>query len=798
VPALVAGDAAAAAGDVTISTDRAVYQAREGDRVRIGLTATVEGGGALAADVTVHWATGTGTATAGSDYAAASGDVTFRAGTPSGAVRHVTVQVARDKAAETAETVPIGLTAGAGVTVAGSPTLVVDANGLPYLDSRQPVSRRVADLLGRMTLEEKVGQMTQAERGAVTDDPSLVATRLLGSVLSGGGSTPAENTPEAWADMVDTFQAQALTTRLQIPIVYGVDSVHGHGNLMGATIFPHNMNLGATRDPRLVERIGAVTAEETRATGIPWAFSPCVCVSRDARWGRTYESFGEDPGLVISMETIIDGLQGRNASGLARRDHVMASTKHYAGDGDTEYGSAAGDYQIDQGITVTNRADFARIDLAPYVPAVRKHKTGTVMPSFSSVDWTEDGVGNPIKMHANRELITDVLKRRIGFDGFVISDWEGIHQIPGDYAAQVRTGVNAGIDMFMEPNSSAEFETTLLAEVRAGTVAQSRIDDAVKRILTKKFQLGLFEKPYADRTNIDEIGSAQHRALARKAVAESQVLLKNSGGALPLRKNAKVYVAGRNADDMGNQAGGWTITWQGFSGNEGQQPGTTILEGIRQVAPGAQVTFSEDASAPTAGSDVGVVVVGETPYAEGFGDVGGPLWAYDPADNGVPREPKTMELKDGDRAVIDRVCGAIRTCVVLVVSGRPQVIGDQLGRIDALVASGLPGTEGAGVADVLFGKQPFTGRLSMTWPATAAQEPINVGDADYEPAFPYGWGLRTGHGGHHLDAARDAAAAAIVSGRAAAGAKALFAEADRQAYAGNAAGAAALLRQVVR
>jgi beta-glucosidase len=279
--------------------------------------------------------------------------------------------------------------------------------------------------------------------------------------------------------------------------------------------------------------------------------------------------------------------------------------------------------------------------------------------------------------------------------------------------------------------------------VQAGRVPVSRLDDAVRRILTKKFQLGLFEKPYADRTNIDEIGSAEHRALARKAVAESQVLLKNSGGALPLRKNAKVYVAGRNADDMGNQAGGWTITWQGFSGNEGQQPGTTILEGIRQVAPGAQVTFSEDASAPTAGSDVGVVVVGETPYAEGFGDVGGPLWAYDPADNGVPREPKTMELKDGDRAVIDRVCGAIRTCVVLVVSGRPQVIGDQLGRIDALVASGLPGTEGAGVADVLFGKQPFTGRLSMTWPATAAQEPINVGDADYDPLFPFGYGLTT-------------------------------------------------------
>jgi beta-glucosidase len=284
-------------------------------------------------------------------------------------------------------------------------------------------------------------------------------------------------------------------------------------------------------------------------------------------------------------------------------------------------------------------------------------------------------------------------------------------------------------------------------------------------------------------------------------VAESQVLLKNGvvgrGRALPLKPNAKVYVAGRNADNMGNQAGGWTLTWQGFSGNEGQQPGTTILEGIKQVAPRAQVTYSEDASAPTAGSDVGVVVVGETPYAEGFGDVGGPLWAYDPADANVPREPKTLELKAGDQAAIAKVCGAIPTCVVLVVSGRPQVIGDQLGTIDALVASGLPGTEGAGVADVLFGRRPFTGRLSMTWPASAAQEPINVGDPGYDPAFPFGWGLRTGWGHDRLDALRDAAAAAITSGRAQAGAKALFAEADRQQYAGRADAAAALLRQVV-
>jgi beta-glucosidase len=537
--------------------------------------------------------------------------------------------------------------------------------------------------------------------------------------------------------MVDGFQAQALDTRLGIPLVYGVDSVHGHGNLVGATVFPHNIGLGATRDPGLVERVEHVTAAETRATGPQWVFAPCVCVARDLRWGRTYESFGEAPSLVVKMTAAIDGFQGPRARDLADRDRVLATAKHYAGDGDTEYGTGEGDYTIDQGITVTSRPDFARIDLAPYVPAVRSHRVGSVMPSFSSVDWTEDGVGNPTKMHAHRELITGVLKGRIGFGGFVISDWEGIHQIPGDYATQVRTGVNAGIDMFMEPFSYQAFETTLLAEVQAGRVPVARIDDAVRRILVKKFQLGLFERPFTDRTNLPRVGSAGHRALARKAAAKSQVLLKNRGGVLPLSGKERIYVAGSNADDIGNQAGGWTVQWQGQSGDI--IPGNTILEGIRQVAPRAQVTYSEDASAPTAGSDVGIVVVGETPYAEGFGDVGGPLWQ----DNGVPRPPKDMQLSAADRTAVDRVCGTIDRCVVLVVAGRPLIVTGQLAEMDALVASWLPGSQGEGVADVLFGKRPFGGRLPQTWPRSVAQEPINVGDRDYRPLFPYGWGLRT-------------------------------------------------------
>jgi beta-glucosidase len=652
----------------------------------------------------------------------------------------------------------------AGAVSASQATPVTDqlahANAAPsgpaYLDSAQPVAPRVRDLLSRMTLEEKVGQMTQAERGAVAGDPSQIATLGLGSVLSGGGSTPTPNTPAAWVDMVNEFQSQALSTRLGIPIIYGIDAVHGHGNVYGATIFPHNIGLGSTRDPALVKKVGEATAEEVRATGIPWSFGPCVCVARDERWGRTYESFGEDPALVSQMETIIDGLQGYGRAPIAA-DHVLATAKHYAGDGDTEYDYAAAAanvgqpwylqrYTIDQGITVTSRDDFAKVDLAPYTTAIRRHGVRSVMPSFSSVDWIEDGVGDPIKMHANQELITDVLKGQYHFHGFVISDWEGIHQIPdpanpgvgGLTPYKVRVGVNAGTDMFMEPYSAQQFEQLLLAEVNAGRVSQARIDDAVSRILKAKFDLGLFEHPFASADNVDQVGSPAHRAIARQAVAESQVLLKNSGNAVPLSPDANIYVAGRNADNIGNQAGGWTIQWQGASGDI--IPGTTILEGIKEVAPQATVTYSIDASAPMTGADVGVVVVGETPYAEGFGDVGGPECGFcTPAQ----LEEKSLSLQPGDRAVIDKVCDAIETCVVLVVSGRPQVLTDQLGKMDALVASWLPGSEGAGVADVLFGKRPFTGKLSMTWPRTEAQVPINVGDSDYDPLFPYGWGLST-------------------------------------------------------
>lgn len=623
--------------------------------------------------------------------------------------------------------------------------------GAPYRDPRLPVQERVEDLLGRMTLAEKVGQMTQTERFQVYDDPSLITTWNLGSILSGGGSVPPENTPQAWADMVDRFQQAALSTRLGIPLLYGVDAVHGHNNLVGATILPHNIGLGATRDPDLLRAIGHVTAIETRATGPQWTFAPCVCAPRDDRWGRTYEGYSEDAGWVSRMETIIDGLQGRRGQ-LDDPDRVLATAKHYAGDGDTEYGTGSGDYPIDQGVAITDRGSFWEHSLRQYVPAVREHDVGTVMPSFSSVDWIEDGVGDPLKMHAHRELITDVLKGALDFDGFVISDWEGIHQIPGDWATQVRTGVNAGIDMMMEPNTYQEFQRTLIAEVEAGRVPQDRIDDAVRRILAKKFELGLFERPFTDRRNLGAIGSPPHRALAREAVAKSQVLLRNERRTLPLRPKGEIYVAGSNADNIGNQAGGWTITWQGGSTNE--FPGTTILEGIQQAVRHGTVTHSPDASAPIAPRATGIVVVGETPYAEGFGDVFGPLWAFDPGDRGIPRPVKDMRLSAADSAAVDRVCAQARRCVVVIVSGRPLIVDPpQLETIDALVAAWLPGSEGQGVADTLFGRRPFTGRLPVSWPRTLEQEPINAGDPDYDPLYPLGWGLRTGgrhgHGGWH-------------------------------------------------
>ncbi|MFF1297993.1 MULTISPECIES: glycoside hydrolase family 3 N-terminal domain-containing protein [unclassified Streptomyces] len=707
----------------SVLTDSAVHPTDEGGTATVKISVATTGSAPIDEPVTVAYETAaTGTADPGKDYTPVSGTVTFPAGTVSGATRTVRVPTLKDKKAEPAETIPLALTVTGAKPPAETPQIVVDAHGLPYLNAELPVKRRVADLLSRMSLAEKAGQMTQAERGAVGTGAD-VATYDLGSLLSGGGSTPTPNTPEAWAKMIDGFQLRAQATRFQIPLVYGVDAVHGHNNLVGATVMPHNIGLGASRNPQLAQRTGAVTAAEVRATGVPWDFAPCLCVTRDERWGRSYESFGEDPALVDSLETVIQGLQGaRNGKDLKDNDKVLATAKHFVGDGGTAYGSSTtGTYTIDQGVTKVTRQQLEAVHLAPYETAVDRG-VGAVMPSYSSLDVLGDGQG-PVKMHARADMINGVLKGRMDFDGFVISDWDGIDQIPGDRASDVRTSVNAGVDMVMVPYAFREFRTTLMEEAQAGRVSGQRIDDAVSRILTQKFRLGLFEKPYADTSGASKIGSAEHRAVARRAAAESQVLLKNADGVLPLKESQKVYVAGSNADDIGNQSGGWTVTWQGASGDI--TPGTTILDAMRKNS--ARLTYSKDASAPTTGHDIGVVVVGEAPYAEGVGDVG----------NG-----HDLELSPADQAAVDKVCAAMK-CAVLIVSGRPQLIGDRLGEIDALVASWLPGTEGDGVADVLYGKRAFTGQLPVTWPKSQEQLPINVGDTAYDPQFPYGWGLTT-------------------------------------------------------
>jgi len=585
------------------------------------------------------------------------------------------------------------------------PVTAATAAGLPYQDPTLPVATRVADLLSRMTLDEKIGQMTQAERANAT--ASDITTYRLGSILSGGGSAPSPNTATGWADMYDGLQQGALATPLGIPMIYGVDAVHGHNNVYGATIFPHNIGLGATRNATLTQQIGQAVAEEVSGTGIDWDFAPCLCVARNDRWGRTYESFGEVPAIASSLSTIVTGLQGTSIGGPAS---VLATAKHYVGDG----GTAGGD---DQGNTVLSEADLRAIHLPPFQAAVQRN-VGSVMISYSS--W------NGVKMHGNKYLITDVLKTELGFSGFVVSDWNGIDQIDGVSgftAAEVTQAINAGIDMVMVPSAWKTFISTLRSEVNNGHVTMARIDDANRRILTKKFELGLFEKPLTDRSYTPTVGSAAHRSLARQAVRESQVLLKNSANVLPLAKdNNKIFVAGKNADNIGNQCGGWTISWQGSSGNI--TPGTTILQGIRAAAgPSTTVTYSQRGTGIDSTYKVAIAVVGETPYAEGQGDRTG-----------------SMSLDRDDLRVINTLRGKGVPVVVVLVSGRPLDIAAELPNWNGLIASWLPGTEGAGVADVLFGDYKPTGKLPSTWMASVSQQPINDGDGQ-TPLFPLGYGL---------------------------------------------------------
>ncbi len=577
--------------------------------------------------------------------------------------------------------------------------------------------KEVKALLAKMTLDEKIGQMLQPQQDQVKEND--MATYHLGSVLSGGNSDPKTNSLQDWTDLYDRLQSQALKTRLGIPILYGIDAVHGHSNVEGAVIFPHNIGLGATRDPKLVEEISRITALEVRATGIQWTFAPCVAVVRDERWGRTYESFGEEPGLVAKLGAAsVRGLQGAS---LADPQRVLACAKHFVGDGGTVWGTGrldkdapGGRNPLDQGDTRLSEAELRRLHLEGYLTALEAG-VGSVMPSYNM--W------NGERASGSKRLLTEILKNELGFEGFLISDYNAIDDLPGDFRADVKQSVNAGMDMFMVPDKFRELFAALKSLVEVGEVSVSRIDDAVTRILRAKYALGLFEpgrNQLADRSLHKVFGSPAHREVARRAVQQSLVLLKNDKKTLPLAKMAKrIHVAGKNADDLGNQTGGWTISWQGKSGTT--TTGTTILAGLKGAARGA-VTYSLDGTGAE-GADLGVVVVGETPYAEFMGDR---------ADLG---------LDAADKAAIANVKKAGIPLVLVLVSGRPMILGEALAQADAVVAAWLPGTEGQGVADVLFGDAKPTGKLSFTWPRTNEQIPINVGDRTYDPLFPYGFGL---------------------------------------------------------
>ena len=570
----------------------------------------------------------------------------------------------------------------------------------------------VETLMSDMTLKEKIGQMTQVDRQFL-NDISDISKYGFGSLLSGGGSTPATNEPKAWADMYDTYQREALKTRLQIPLIYGIDAVHGHNNVVGATIFPHNIGLGATRDAALVESVARATALEVAATGMDWDFAPCLAVPDDYRWGRTYEGFSEDTDLVSQLGGA--AVRGYQSTDISNPQSVLACAKHFIGDGGTTFGTGLNNL-IDRGNLAISEEELRKRHLPPFQKAIDEG-VATFMAAYNT--W------NDVKCHANKFLLTDLLKDELGFKGFVVSDWAAIEEIPGDYKSDIITSINAGIDMVMVPgavkfgNESFENFLKLLEEsVQEGSIPMERIDDAVKRILLIKKQSGLFDRPFSDQQLLAHIGSDKHRQIAREAVRKSMVLLKNKDGILPLPKEGKtIIVAGRGADNIGMQSGGWTISWQGDMGQT--TDGTTILDAIKSaVSPGTVVEYTPDGTAYT--GDLAVVVVGEKPYAEMQGD------------------RKDLKLDKEDLDVIKRFKENNIPVVVVLLSGRPMIITDEIEKWDGLIAAWLPGTEGSGVADVLFGDYKPTGKLSFSWPKNMNQFPINPED---DHLYSFGFGL---------------------------------------------------------
>ena len=612
---------------------------------------------------------------------------------------------------------------------------------------RDPLTElMVAAMVSRMTLAEKVGQMTQAEIQSIT--PAEVRQYHIGSVLNGGGSWPNKDkhaTPSAWLALADAYWDAALppdgaVKAVKVPIMWGIDAVHGNSNVFGATLFPHNIGLGAARDPCLVRRIARATAEQVRVTGQDWAFAPTLAVVRDDRWGRTYEGFSEDPAITRAYAAAyVAGLQNAGEAegedededrSVRRLRGVLATAKHFIGDGGTAEGR-------DQGVNPSPEAILREVHGQGYFGALGAGAQ-TVMISFNS--WTNEQLGiREGKVHGSRYLVTDVLKGKMGFDGLVVSDWNGIGQVTGCSNFRCARALNAGIDIFMVPAEWRQFIEKTIQLVQSGEVPMSRIDDAVTRILRVKLRAGLFRaRRPSQRRLAGDAGALVHRELAREAVQRSTVLLKNNGNVLPLTRDRKILVVGKGADSFSVQTGGWTLSWQGTGNTNADFPsGETVLAGIRRMVGDANVTFSATAEGvdPSLFGTV-IAVIGETPYAEGVGDIG---------------RTRTLEHAaryPSDLAVLNRVAGQGVPVVTIFFSGRPAYVNKELNRSNAFVAAFLPGTEAGSIADLLFrdtrGRigRGFTGKLSYSWPAAACQTPLNVGDTPYDPLFAYGFGLR--------------------------------------------------------
>lgn len=585
----------------------------------------------------------------------------------------------------------------------------------PYKNPGNAIDIRISDLMSRMTLQEKIGQMALVEKNSI-ESIHDIPRYGIGALLSGGGGKPADNSLHGWQKMVKTFMESSRQSRLQIPILYGIDAIHGHANIPGATVFPHFIGLGASDSEDLVERIAQATAHEILASGIRWSFSPTLDMPSDIRWGRTYETFSDDPEIVgILGAAYLAGLQQESASGIS----VLGTLKHYVGVGSMQWGSSSNPlYHIDQGTTEPNEAMLRSQYLPPFEKVI---ESGALSIMVGLNSWGDT------KVSASKYLITDVLKNELGFKGFVVSDWYGVYEIHDDtYEATVQA-LNAGVDLIMLPYDYKTFIRDVEKAVENGDVSEERINDAVERILYSKFRLGLFEDMGPVLENETLFGSETHRALAREAVARSLVLLKNSG-VLPIPSGTRhIRVAGSSADNVGRQAGAWTVEWQGADGNF--LPGaTSILKGIEERVPeGTLLEYEKDGNFITKSiADIGIAIVGEAPYAEGWGD------------NPYP------SLSPEDLEVISKLKANSSQIVVVIVSGRPLIITDQVASWDALIAAWLPGSEGAGVSSALFGDTPFTGSLPLPWPRTIDQLPFGIdgtGADGTAPLFPRYYGL---------------------------------------------------------